>query len=444
MYVYSMLRIIFSIRVFSFRFRRVSLNSVCIVLDTSEVCNVMDIAGEVCKVPGYIGDAAEAVAKAILELLNKLLDFIRVGVNADLGFNASFNSSKSASTIVSQVKADIVGRTSWMLVFSTIFSQIMALSILYLLVKSSMYLKKYLTKETYDNIYITHYFYKYDAKRGKLGKTTVLPLTSREKKKYIDTTVRWPHQKEIVSLQKGVAVYVKPLIITLCVIGVDYILYYLLLLINKYSAQIIKISGPPRITTQVLGSGIIAEYMKILSEGVNLNDTYSSSLNITYCNPKPTHPDLGISVLIAFLYLLMFSFIVLEAFGLRLRRKIASSFYPESEFDRVRFLHAQIIHKRANIFTWLKQYLPFTKKTDVSEHISLSAMFFYRCPKLAAFFGCCNPEKIECMVCFKEDDGTTIFRKCAGSGCKGVFCRDCFTKANKNCMVCKGSKFKDN
>ena len=286
--------------------------------------------------------------------------------------------------------------------------------------------------------------YRYDAKRGKLGKRTVLPLSPREMRKYIDTTLPWPHPEEIGGLKKSVSMYAKPIIITLCIIGVDYVLYYLLLLINKYGEQLITISGASRINVQVLGSGVVAEFMKIFGEGINLNNTYSSTINITYCLPNSHQPDTGTSVLIASLYLLMLIFIILEAFGMRLRRKIASLFYPESEFDRVRFLHAQIIHKRANIFDWLKQYLPFRRRyADESEHITLSAMFYYRYPKFAKFCGCCNPEKLECMVCFKEDNGTTIFRRCARPGCRGIYCKDCYKKARKNCMVCKGTKFKE-
>ena len=278
-----------------------------------------------------------------------------------------------------------------------------------------------------------------------MGKQTVLPLTKRERKKYIDTTILWPHPDEIAGLKKSVGMYVKPIIITLCIVGIDYVLYYLLLLINKYGEQLITISGASRVDIKVLGSGVIAKFMKIFGDGINLNNTYSSTINITNCLPDSHLPDIGISFLIAFLYLLLLIFILLDAFGMRLRRKIASHFYPESEFDRIRFLHAQIIHKRAGIFDWLKQYLPFQRgKTDSSEHITLSAMFYYRFPKCAALFGCCKPEKkLECMVCFQGDNGTTIFRECAKPGCRGVYCKDCYKKARKNCMVCKGSKFKD-
>ena len=428
---------------FAYRFRRISLSSPCDSLDLSDVCHVMDLTGDICKVPAYIGNASVAAARETRKLLNDLVEFLRVGVNADLGFNASINASKSRSTIVSQVKEDLDGKSSLIVIFSVIFSQLMALSILYLFIKSSLYLRKYLTKETFDNKYITHGFYKYDAKRRKLGKKTVLPLSPRESKKYTDTTIPWPRKQEVDGLKKELKPYYKPIAITLCVFAADYVLYFMLLLINKYGAQLITISGASRINVKVLGSGVVAAYIKIFGEGIQLNDTYSASLNITYCLPTPRQPDTGTTILIVFLYVLGLCFIVLEVFGSRLRRKITAFFYPVTEFDRIRFLHAQIIHKRASLLDWLKQFLPYMRKGDVSEHISLSAMFYYRYPKFAAFCGCCNPEKIECMVCFKEDNGTTIFRQCAIPGCRGVYCKDCYKKARKNCMVCKGSKFKD-
>ena len=54
--------------------------------------------------------------------------------------------------------------------------------------RSILYRRKYLSNDRFDNFYITYRVRQIDEKRTKLGKEPILPLNSRESRKYIKTS----------------------------------------------------------------------------------------------------------------------------------------------------------------------------------------------------------------------------------------------------------------
>ena len=308
-------------------------------------------------------------------------------------------------------------------------------------IKSFLYLKNYLSKDYYDNIYITSEFCRYDKKRADLGKQSVLPLTNREKRKYIDTMSRWLSQREVLSTAGALQTILLHMIVVACIITADYILFYILHLMKKFGEHVINVRGTARVHFTISGFGVISKYLNAFAQGVQINNTFQVDFNVSTCLPIPHEPDIRPIYYVIALYILTFTFLILHAYGMRMRRGIVAYFYPEQEYDRIMFLHNQIRHKRATIFTWLKQYLPFRRKQqDISEKISLRGMCFYRCPKMASLFGCCTPkEPLECMVCAGADDGLHKFYECKTLKCNGVFCGDCYREAKGECLVCNCS-----
>ena len=72
---------------------------------------------------------------------------------------------------------------------------------------------------------------------------------------------------------------------------------------------------------------------------MNLNSTYNVTFNFTTCLPNPNKPEYSTAAVIIFLYCIALFCTLLQGYGLRLRRKIASIFYPEQEVARIHYLH---------------------------------------------------------------------------------------------------------
>jgi hypothetical protein len=77
-----------------------------------------------------------------------------------------------------------------------VLKRILAFVFLRIILNAQTYLDKYLSDIQFDNVYITTYFRKIDARRRKQGKYTLLPLKKIEKKKLVDPCTPLPLKTE--------------------------------------------------------------------------------------------------------------------------------------------------------------------------------------------------------------------------------------------------------
>jgi len=215
-----------------------------------------------------------------------------------------------------------------------------------LILQSFHYLKNYLSKDEYNNIYITPYFKRYDYKRKKEGKPHVLPLDKKEKKFYIDSSSLRMGKAEMLTGGIGMAQIVLHMLIAMVILFFDFVLYYCLALVARYAKVNISISGQSRILLRVTGAGVIAKLLQSLITGIDLEGSYEADYNITTCLPVPVEPQFNQIYTYIAIYCLTIVCTFLEAYGLRLRRVICAYYYPEQEKDRIAYLHRKIRHNR--------------------------------------------------------------------------------------------------
>lgn len=160
-------------------------------------CIVIKFGQNVCKPLILISTAIKRTSNDIRSTLNTIIKFFSFKIKRHIGASANINSSKSATQIMAEVKADIESKTSWILTVANIVSNVLAITFLFLFINSVFYLKNFLSKDQYDNFYITKSFKVYDQQCKTTGKSALLPLKRKERKKYVDTRSLWLSSKEL-------------------------------------------------------------------------------------------------------------------------------------------------------------------------------------------------------------------------------------------------------
>ncbi|KAK3102052.1 hypothetical protein FSP39_008400 [Pinctada imbricata] len=418
--------------------KRGVLSNICKIFDAGTgVCNLVGSFGNVCSPIKWLSNTMGNVVDSIMSGLNKVVEFFDYKVKNELDLSGSAKSSKNASTIVDEIKDDLLSKTVLIRSVFSVFNRTLSISLLILVLSSLLYLKKYRTKLAYDNKYITEEFIQYDEECKRSGMESVLPLTKKEAKKYMFTSSMKLSMAEISRLKRSAVFMVYHVIITLIIISFDYILYYVLLLIQDSADVALIVEGENTLDVEVEGSGVISNFVRRMVSSLNLDTTYNVQFNFTTCLPNPRHPDYSRTVLIASIYFLAIIFLMMETYGLRLRRKIASSFYPKQEQNRVLHLHEKIIQDRIAFAGLLKDRVFRRRKEDeVRGRITANG---YVSGKASCMSRCCDcflPEKRSCHGCDLTARRGRLFVRCQNEACNAVFCKECFILMEGTCFVC--------
>ncbi|VDI57840.1 Hypothetical predicted protein [Mytilus galloprovincialis] len=418
------------------RSKRGVLHKICVVLDIDAVCKVVQVANVlVCKPIKFISTVIEGANTAVKSVLNDVISFFYFDFDGDISTIGNINSSKTAAQIISQVKADIQSRTKWILTVSGIVSNVLVITLLLLFLKSIFYLKKFLSKDRYDNIYISKAFKTYDQQCKEQEKPSVLPLKRKECRNYADTRSPWLSSKEIDHAKTGITKIGIHILIATVIIFFDYVLYFVLMLIDRYGNLNINIGGTSSLSVSVEGSGFISAFLRAFLSTIKLDSDFGVEFNLTTCIPTPSKPDDNNIYKFSFLYFFAFVFLIMQAYGLRLRRKIVTFFYPERDIERIKYLHEKIRHQRKSLLNWLTQHvISRNKQFHMENRITFRGWMEYRCPIFAKYFCPCLPKYKTCISCENKEDGRIRFHQC--DECQSNYCEECFGDMKYICLVC--------
>ncbi|XP_076114020.1 DC-STAMP domain-containing protein 2-like [Mytilus galloprovincialis] len=418
------------------RSKRGFLHELCIVLNIGAVCKVVQVGNYVaCKPLKFIAHIIEVANNEINSFLDGITSFFSFDFEGGFDADGKINSSKTAAQIISQVKEDIQSRTKWILTVSGIVSNVLVITLLLLFLKSIFYLKKFLSKDSYDNIYISKAFKTYDQQCKEQGKPSVLPLKRKECRNYADTRSPWLSSKEIDHAKTGITKIGIHILIATVIIFFDYVLYFVLKLIDRFGNLNINIGGTSSLSVSVEGSGFISAFLRAFLGTVELDSDFGVEFNLTTCIPTPSKPDDDNIYKFSFLYFFAFVFLIMQAYGLRLRRKIVTFFYPERDIERIKYLHEKIQHQRKSLMNWLTQHvISRNKQFHMENRISFRGWMKYRCPIFAKCFCPCLAYKT-CISCENKDDGKIRFHRC--DKCQSNYCEECFGDMNYSCLICK-------
>ncbi|XP_067663683.1 DC-STAMP domain-containing protein 2-like [Haliotis asinina] len=405
-----------------------AIDDVCNVLKVGQLCDGLkniDLCSPLSLADNVITDGIKKVLNEVRKV-EGLFNF-RLKNVGEVSGNA--NSSRSASEILDGIRTDLKEKLDVAYFVVNVINRVLSFVVTLVLIQACLYSRKYLSNLRFDNIYLTRQLKALDASRDENKEKRLLPLKRHEKKKYIDSTSFRLSPSEFSTWRNGMVTVLMHLVIAVLLVLFDYLFYYILYLINKHGRFEFRLSGSSRIQLRVEGSGLLTNIFKAFIAGFNIEQSYDSTLDIEKCLPKPNVPDEnGLYALLA-LYLLAIMFVVLQAYGLRLRHKIAAFYYPEQETARVQYLYRLIEVKRRSFMDDLKKMMsdrPVKHSEVKAKEESKKSLCWSRLP-------CFKVVKVNCVQCEEE---TQTGWQCKSSKCQAHFCKTCFKENDKCCPLC--------
>ncbi|KFW84234.1 DC-STAMP domain-containing protein 2, partial [Manacus vitellinus] len=300
-----------------------------VVLGFKWLCNVADVvAGLFCIIPQYIQEFVRAnVAAPITDALNHIRREFEFNISVVHHFNVSLNASKS----LGQVSRDIMEAVQLHLEpyhhGLEVFSYISFWAILYLCFHAMWYRRRYLWDDTFDNVYITRRFVELDLRRAEQGRPTVLPLTARERGRYIPPGQPHPGGGEQHPLHR---------ISTLGGWGFGV----------TAGLSRSRPTAPSTVAVSVNGTGYTSEIFQDLVSAFNALQEGKVSVLSQACLIEPMEPDHNTYITIGILYGLWLFITIFGSYMARLRQAVCAAYYPSREQERMVFLHNIILARR--------------------------------------------------------------------------------------------------
>ncbi|XP_071088180.1 DC-STAMP domain-containing protein 2-like [Haliotis cracherodii] len=409
------------------RHTRAIADDICSVLKAGQLCNGLKSI-DLCSPLSLADNAITNGVKEVLNEIRKVEGLFNFQLRNIGEVSGQANSSGSASEILDSIRTDLKEKLDVAFFIVNVINRVLSFLIMLVLIQAFFYSKKYLSNLRFDNIYLTKQMKALDASRLQ-NKKQLLPLKRNEKKKYIDSTSIRLSPSEFRTWRNGMVTVLMHVLIAALLVIFDYLFYYILYLINKHGRFEFNLSGMSRLQLVVEGSGLITNVFKKFISGFNIEQTYDTSLDIEKCLPMPNTPDQNNLYVLLILYILAITFVVLQAYGLRFRHKIAAFYYPEQETARVQYLYRLIEVKRRSFMDDLKKMMsdrPLKAEVKSKEESKRSSC----CSRIACFK---KGATVNCVQCEEE---TRNGWRCRSSECQADFCETCYKDNDKRCPLC--------
>uniref|UniRef100_A0A8C2LZN1 Dendrocyte expressed seven transmembrane protein n=1 Tax=Cricetulus griseus TaxID=10029 RepID=A0A8C2LZN1_CRIGR len=244
---------------------------------------------------------------------------------------------------MNDTKGEVLGALSHMVVVTELLSswgqKLLALAgLLLILVGTGLFMKRFLGPcgRKYENVYITRRFVQFDEKERRRQRPCVLPLSKKERKKYIIIPSLRLTRKERRSLGLFFLPVLTHLYMWVLFAAVDYLLYRL---VSSVSKQLQSLPG-------------LEVHLKLRGERQGAPDViHDSSFDISMFEPSCTpKPRLSVSETWVPLSVILVTLIVLGLLSstlMQLKILVSASFYPGVERERIQYLHAKLLQKRS-------------------------------------------------------------------------------------------------
>ncbi|XP_054148658.1 DC-STAMP domain-containing protein 2 [Melozone crissalis] len=386
-----------------------------------------------CTIPKYIQKFVRAnLANPLTDALNRVRAEFEFNITVMHHFSVNLNASKSLGEVSADIMEAVQHHMEPYHRFLELFSYISFLAVLFLWYRAVKYRRRYLRDDTFDNVYITRRFVEMDLRCAEQGKPTVLPLSGRERGRYIPPGALWLSKAE--RSQYGIQLFgfLRHTLLGLSIILADYSIFWLLdLFRHQLSAEIIA-RAPSTMTISVNGTGYTSEIYKDLVSAFNTLQEGEVSVLSQVCLIQPVEPDHATYITIGILYGIWLFIAVFGSYMARLRRAVCAYYFPSREMERLAFLH--------NIIRARREWAVFalsrggTKRLADTGKSRLFLILISRFPLLARLARRAGIQRKHCLTCGMAE--RPDFIACITLNCKGLFCSDCYKTLNNVCSVC--------
>ncbi|XP_029042861.1 protein sneaky [Osmia bicornis bicornis] len=320
----------------------------------------------------------------------------------------------------------------------TIIKRCLSFVFLKIILSAQKYHDKYLTEIEHDNIYVTPYFRRIDARRKVRGSMTLLPLKKIERKKFVDPYSWKPSSTEGFHLAGQMVKLLLELIAASVFVILDWLFFEALDLIRRHAYIEYTQAGHHDLLLEIRGTGVIASLIRSAIRGFNVKKHIKTVVTNEACLPRPmklpTYVILKIYGTFFGTFLLIFATVYTE----RMRRGICSFFYRKREKRRVLYLYNETLRRRITYAKFMKAKVRTMVRTRRLEY----DMDFWMALRLKwpdrfgwlQFFACARDR---CLICEEvEPRKGPKHRQCTTPGCPFVHCSECWRDVGKICYAC--------
>ncbi|CAH1987297.1 unnamed protein product [Acanthoscelides obtectus] len=321
----------------------------------------------------------------------------------------------------------------------TILKRLLAFIFLRIILESQKYHDRYLRDIEFDNIYITRYFRKIDARRRVQEKYTLLPLKKIERKKLVDPRSVTPLKKEREKIFSETAILLLEVMVVTILVLLDWMFYESLDLIRRHARIEYLQTGHHDLQLQVVGTGMIAQVLRSIIKGFNVKKRIRIKRTNEQCLPRPNKLSKYYLLKIYGIYFAVWCMMVIQAYILRLRRAICAYFYRKREKKRVLFLYNESLKRRIGFSRFMKKKVKqLAKEKRLKDDYNVCAIIRMNYPNQCdwlRFFACARRK---CLLCEEpEPRNRSDFVQCENEYCLLLYCEECWTDMGKECLRCQ-------
>ncbi|CAH0590450.1 unnamed protein product [Chrysodeixis includens] len=320
----------------------------------------------------------------------------------------------------------------------------MALLFLRIATAAISYHDNYLTGIEYDNVYITPYFKRLDAKRKRKGEMTLLPLKKMERSKYIDIhsmTYKIAERSELVTHVLKVMLEV---VTATTFVMLDRLFYEALDVVRQHAQLDTGYMGTKDLDVEVTGSGLLASLLrKLLFQLASAVDTGGHRpVSNKQCVPHPRAMPAVYFFKIYGGYVWILLLLYFNPYTLRLRRLICSYFYPTREKHRILHLYNDILKKRLKMQKTLRRKAVQAVRAHYLSGENLLSLRM-KFPYVLGWLHALPAARMTCLICGETEPRTGQYNQnwhsCSSPKCPFVSCSECWCEAGARCLACDPS-----
>ncbi|NWX52272.1 DCST2 protein, partial [Steatornis caripensis] len=282
-----------------------------------------------CIIPQYLQTFIKREAAVPLkETLDRVRQEFEFNISATHRFDVSLNASKSLGEVALDIMESVSLHLQPTLRVLGLFTHVSFCAILYMYIQALRYRHRYLHDDTFDNVYITRRFVELDLWRAEQGRPTVLPLTVRERGRYIPPAVLWLSWKEQRRYGLQLVGVLRHALLGFSIILADYSLFWLLDLVQHQLRVEIVARAPVVLDVSVNGTGYTSDIFRDLVSAFEVLQQGNISVLSHRCLLQPVEPDYNTYICIGLLYGICLFIAVFGSHVARLRRLICAVYYP--------------------------------------------------------------------------------------------------------------------
>ncbi|XP_038624420.1 E3 ubiquitin-protein ligase DCST1 [Tachyglossus aculeatus] len=284
----------------------------------------------------------------------------------------------------------------------------------------------------FDNIYITTYFRQIDARRRRLGKGTLLPLRKAEEKIFIfpwKPTIQIPERANVI---RELMESMPPLLLLLVTCVLDWALYTVFATIRHHSFLEYSYQSSHQLEVKVGGDSLLARLLRTTVGALNTSSSTRVDTDNTPCLPEPRGLDAQGYARVCLPAGLLLLCCLLQAYGYRLRRVIASFYFPKREKKRILFLYNEGLRRRLAFAKLQRKNIVRRAQRQGARRHRLPDACSRRCPGLVRLLDRWLGRS--CVVCQAPETSSSL--PCPTPGCGALYCPACWGDVGRRCPAC--------